>query len=518
MAKSKTKQLVKPEESAKSIYERMKNDRQPYIQRAEECAVYTIPSLFPKEGEGGSTVYKTPYQSIGARGLNNLTAKLMLALFPPNSPFFRLSMSEEILREYAGKPEIQTEVEQALGKIERKVLKYLETNQIRITCSEAVKQLVVAGNALLFLPPKEGGIKLYKLNSYVIKRDAIGNIITIVAIDKIAYSALPEEVRTMVTEGKSVKPDEQFEIYTHIYRDGDAYYSYQEVKDKLIAGSEQTYPLNVTPWIPLRMVKVDGEDYGRGFIEEYLGDLRSLEILTKAIVEISAIASRIIFLVNPNGITKVKRLNDAESGEYVAGREEDVKVLQLDKYSDLQVAKETANGIEGRLSYAFMLNSSVQRNAERVTAEEIRFVASELEDTLGGVYSILSQELQLPLVRRVLSQMMSTGIVPELPDKAIEPQITTGLEALGRGHDLNKLTVFLEYISKMPDAMGRLKMGSFLSLVGTSLGLDLAGIIKTDEEIAMEQQQAQQMAMMEKAVPNLSKGFVDANQGQEMGG
>ncbi|WP_416142518.1 portal protein [Escherichia coli] len=49
-----------------------------------------------------------------------------------------------------------------------------------------------------------------------------------------------------------------------------------------------------------------------------------------------------------------------------------------------------------------MPNSAVQRTGERVTAEEIRYVASELEDTLGGVYSILSQELQLPLVRVLL--------------------------------------------------------------------------------------------------------------------
>lgn len=50
-----------------------------------------------------------------------------------------------------------------------------------------------------------------------------------------------------------------------------------------------------------------------------------------------------------------------------------------------------------------LLNSAVQRNGERVTAEEIRYVAGELEDTLGGVYSLLSQELQLSLIRRVFT-------------------------------------------------------------------------------------------------------------------
>ncbi|WP_416142558.1 portal protein, partial [Escherichia coli] len=85
--------------------------------------------------------------------------------------------------------------------------------------------------------------------------------------------------------------------------------------------------------------------------------------------------------------------------------------------------------MEARLSYAFMLNSAVQRTGVRVTAEEIRYVASELEDTLGGVYSILSQELQLPLVRVLLKQLQATQQIPELPKEAVEPTISTGLEA-----------------------------------------------------------------------------------------
>ncbi|UZT50309.1 head-to-tail connector protein [Enterobacter phage 03_vB_Eclo_IJM] len=37
--------------------------------------------LFPKESDNSSTEYTTPWQAVGARCLNNLAAKLMLALF-----------------------------------------------------------------------------------------------------------------------------------------------------------------------------------------------------------------------------------------------------------------------------------------------------------------------------------------------------------------------------------------------------------------------------------------------------
>lgn len=501
---------------AKALYERLKQEREPYITRAVECAKYTIPALFPKDSDNSSTNYATPYQSIGARGVNNISSKLMLALLPPNSPFFRFTLSDDVKTDYAEHEGMQAKVEEALGKLERKILKYIESNQIRVTVSEALKNLVVVGNALLYLPPKEGGMKLYKLNSYVLQRDALGHVIQLVTVDRIAYAALPEDVQAMVSKGATqVNPEKQYEIYTHVYLENEVFYSYQEVEGEVISGTDQSFPKEKTPWIPIRMVKVDGESYGRSFVEEYLGDLRSLEGLSKAIVELAAIAANVIFLVNPNGITRVSRIAKAKPGEFVAGRPDDIHAMQLEKQYDLQVAKGTADGIEGRLSYAFMLNSAVQRQGERVTAEEIRYVAGELEDTLGGIYSILSQELQLPLVRRLLAQLQSHGVIPDMPEGTVEPSITTGLEALGRGHDLNKLSMFLDYAQKIPEAAQRLKMDTVLLMIATSLGLDTTGLVKTEEEVQMEIQQAQQMEMLRNATPNLTKGFVDANMPQQ---
>ncbi|MCF6128034.1 portal protein, partial [Mesorhizobium ciceri] len=53
-------------EGAKSVYDRLKNGRQPYETRAQNCAAVTIPSLFPKESDNSSTEYTTPWQAVGA--------------------------------------------------------------------------------------------------------------------------------------------------------------------------------------------------------------------------------------------------------------------------------------------------------------------------------------------------------------------------------------------------------------------------------------------------------------------
>lgn len=502
------------EETAKSIYERLSSARAPYITRAEDCAVYTIPSLFPKAGSDGSSTFETPYQSIGARGVNNLGSKLMLALFPPNDTFFRLTPGEEAEADLANAPEQREAVEQALSVLETKAINYAETHQYRVTLAEAIKVLVVTGNCLLFLPPKEGGMKLYKLNSYVIQRDALGNVVQIVALDKIAYAALPEDVKSMVSKtGEEKNLDSITDVYTHVYLENDTYYSYQEVEGQIVSGTEQQYPVNKTPWIPLRMVKVDGESYGRSFVEEYLGDLKSLEALSKAIVEMSAICGNVLFLVNPNGITRPYKLTKAKSGAFVPGRPEDVQVLQLNKGGDLQVAASTVQTIAERLSYAFMLNSAVQRNGERVTAEEIRYVASELEDTLGGVYSILSQELQLPLVRRLLVQLEGTGQIPDL-DGLVEPTITTGLAAIGRGHDFNKMVTFSQIVSQNPEMAQVINWPVMAERIATGLSINAENLIKTPEQIQQEQQQQQMAAMAERAAPQMAAGMMNQMNGE----
>ena len=498
-------------ETAKGRYSKLEGDRKPYTDRAEKCAKYTIPMAFPKSTDSASTNYETPYQSIGARGVNNMTSKLMLALFPPNAPFFRLALGDDVQNALQDDTAKKQEWEEALSKIERKITSYMESHQVRTTANEALLQLVIAGNVLVFLPPAEGGMRLYRLNSYVLQRDGIGNVLEIIAKESIAYGALPQEAQSAIGETGTVEADKAYDVYTHTYLEGDVYKSYQEVEGNTIAGSEQEYPKDKSPWIPLRLKKMDGESYGRSFVDEYLGDLKVLEALSKSVAQVAAVASNIIYLVNPNAVTRVSELSKAKSGDFIRGKLEDIQVLQVNKTTDLQITENAIQQIEGRLSYAFLLNSAVQRNAERVTAEEIRYVANELEDTVGSIYSILSQEFQLPLVKRFMIQMTREGSIPDMPQGAqgVEPLIVTGIEALGRGHDLTKLDTFIRYAQVFPEAFQTaVKQGEILRQIATALGIDSSAVVKTDTEVEEEQKQALQMQMAQQAVPQMAKGAV----------
>ena len=53
-----------------------------------------------RKGSNSATNYPTPYQSVGSRGVMNLASKLMLALFPPQAPFFRLDVDDLVYKQY----------------------------------------------------------------------------------------------------------------------------------------------------------------------------------------------------------------------------------------------------------------------------------------------------------------------------------------------------------------------------------------------------------------------------------
>ncbi len=481
-------------QGAKVTYDKLVSDRAPYEKRAEDCARYTIPALFPKESDDASTDYTTPWQSVGARGVNNLASKLMLALFPL-APWMRLTISEFEAKQLLEDPAEMARIDEGLGMVERILMAFMESNSYRPTFFEILKQLVVAGNALLHIaPPEEAKFnppKLYKLASYVVQRDPFGNVLQMVTRDKVAYGALPEDVRGTIDGEK--EPDEEMDVYTHIYLDDETgdMLSYQEIEGEEVDGSDGQYPVTSCPWVPVRFVKMDGEHYGRSHCEEYLGDLRSLENLQESMVKFAMISSKVIGLVNPNGITQVRRLVKAQTGDFVPGRKQDIEFLQLEKQADFSVARGVADAIEQRLSYCFMLNSAVQRSGERVTAEEIRYVAGELEDTLGGVYSILSQELQLPIVRVLLTQLQATSMIPDLPKEAVEPTVSTGLEALGRGQDLDKLTQFINAIIPLAQMQDPdINIGNLKIRIANAIGLDTAGLLKTEADKAKEQAEA----------------------------
>lgn len=497
--------------NAEEIYNKLARNREAYLERARDASLLTLPQLMPQEGHRDQA-FKTPYQSLGARGVNNLASKLLLALLPPSQPFFRLKADPIALqREAQGDPTLKTDLDAALAKIEQAIMTEVDASSIRISIFAAIKQLIVSGNALLYLP-ESGGIRTFRLDRYVLKRDPMGNVLRIITKENISPKALPEGIKLSEEDAQK----DEVVLYTWAEKEDKGWTVTQSIGD--VELTRVQFDDTEMPFIPLRITALDGEDYGSSIVEESLGDLISLEQLSKVVVEGARMAARSIFLVSPNSSVDIRELSTAPNGSFVTGLPEEVRSLQVEKFADMRIASDTINRLTESLSFAFLLNSAIQRSAERVTATEIRLVAQELEDTLGGVYSVLSQELQLPLVRKLLRQLEDKGQITKLPPELVKPVVITGLDALGRGRELNATIQALQTAASVLGAeqVARvLDASNFFQRVFTGVGVDPTGLVKSQEQLAQEAQALQQQQMIQSLGPNVIREGAQLLQNQQ---
>jgi len=503
---------TKLEPVAKARYTQLSTSRQTALERARSNSALTIPGLIPEDGQDSNSTFSQPYQSLGARCVNNLAAWLLVTLFPPDQHFARLSIHEDTARELG---ENLSGAEEALNRISAKAHLLVETSASRPVFMEALRHLVVAGNALVYFPLDGGPPRMFRMDQYVVLRDERGGLIEGVIKERVYPSALAEDVRAACkVEVEPGKENEKLvDLYTHIKRNGDDTVHYQEINGIIVPGSEGKAPRESAGWMALRWQAIPGSDWGRAHVSEYVGDLMSLEDLSKAIIQFAAVASRIVNIVDPNAMIDIEELNAAETGDYVTGYVDKIKALQLDKSMDFSVANTVADRLEMRLSHAFMLQSGTVRNAERVTAEEIRAMAQELENVLGGVYTVLSAEFQLPLIRRILYILIRNGEAPELP-KTVQPTVVTGFEAMGRNAAANKLKMWMAEMSAAfgPAVIAQITDPSevgkrFASAFGIE---DVGSLIKGADQVAQEKQAEMANQAAQAAAPQIAKGVADS--------
>jgi hypothetical protein len=343
----------------------------------------------------------------------------------------------------------------------------------------------------------------------VVVRDGEGNPTEIVTVESIDRQFLPAEFQTDqarnvndVADNTSAPSadvtvgENEAAVYTWAKLKDGQWRWRQEVDGKILPDSYGKAPKNTTPWLPLRFNVVDGEDYGRGRIEEFLGDLRSLEGLMQAMVEGSAAAAKVVFLVSPAATVKPSTLAKAGNGAIIQGRAEDVTAVQVSKQADFSSAYQMIQSLTQRLSEAFLIMTV--RQSERTTAEEIRATQQELNEQLGGIYGNLTTELVRPYLQRKLFTLQRSKELPQLPKGIVFPTIIAGLEGIGRGQDRESLMMFLQTISQAlgPEAMAQyIDPEEAVKRLAAAQGIDTLKLVKTADQRQQEQQKAQQMNM-----------------------
>lgn len=466
--------------------------RTQFLNRARHNAILTIPSLMPLDGYDGKSHLIEPYQGIGAAGVVHLSSRLTMSLLPAGRPHMRFDLPPELL---AQSPDgVPKDIEVGLAQSEKIVQMEVEDKGWRPSTLMAMQQQLVAGNHLEH-QLESNEIRIFRMDQYVVRRDWAGTPLEIILEEKLTADTLPDG---MSVEGKSQY--DEVTLYTWIRRERDIFEVHQETGDGQRVSDVLKFTMATLPYNAVRWSKTPGEDYGRSFVEEHISDLRSLDGLTKAELEMAAMASRNFITVQPGavGASIKRRLTQAVNGDVIMVDPSSIELKSFDNVGGFQLVNAKTMQLTEQLSRAFLLMSVGQRNAERVTATEIERDIQELEAALGGNFSTLNTDMMERRTRLLVNNMINSGRFPQELGQIANPTVLTGLEALSRERDVGRVLQLAQISQAFGEtAIDVLRLDKILSRA--TVGLGFADVIRSDEEIQQIQQQRQQAQMMQAA-------------------
>ena len=115
----------------------------------------------------------------------------------------------------------------------------------------------------------------------------------------------------------------------------------------------------------------------------------------------------------------------------------------------------------------------------------------ELEQQLGGLFSLLTTEFLIPYLDRKMHSLTMAKKIPSLPKGLVNITIVAGINALGRGQDRESL---IQFITTLAQTMGPETISQFLNpdeaikRLAAAQGIDVLNLVKSVDERNAQQQ------------------------------
>lgn len=488
---------------ARQIWSKLNGERQSLLKAWENYARLTLPKLLLPDGWDKQAEQPHDYQSLGAQAVNHVTNKMMIAMFAPSRPFFRAQPGDNTVAKANAAGIQEQDIQDSLSDTERRAVSELDATGQRPKLYQLMRHLIVIGNVLLH---RDGDrLRVMGVRYFCVKRNVNGEVHTLIVREKVCFDELDPAVQALLPEAKKKKDDAKVELFKVILRQNDGSYAMTQWVDDVNLGDfdnsyNKSWPTaeecdyTVHTWD-----LADEHDYGTSLVEDYVGDFEAMSAMSEAVVDGGILGAEFRWMINPSGMTSVQDVQESENGDCLPGVPADVAATQVNNGSQIQQLLAVLERWERRIGRGFLMGSAVQRDAERVTAEEIRVMAMELESAFGGVYSALAPTLQRPVAFWLLKRI---GV--DLKGTDFKLTIITGLDALSRNSDVENLKLALQdaaMTANLPPAVqAELSMQKLLAFIGNGRGIDLRKFFKTEAEKAADREQAaQQQAMMSAA-------------------
>lgn len=489
-------------ETASELWGNLTASRGTMLDRKQQLAELTIPSALPDSNYNVQTDSLTNgASSLGAQGATNIINKLMMAMFAPGISFLKLAMPAAETAKLMAQLGLQDDsiLTDILANGEREAMETLEQSGSRPHLYEGLAHLVVVGDVLMDLSDTSV-ISFLSLRDYAVKRNRKGKVLKLVMTEVTRVEDLEPEAQAEYRRGTPLcSHDDKVTVYTVVKWASGMYRSTVWVEDVKLSArhsgrwTEENMPYRCLTWrLPI------GQDYGISLAEDYANDLVVHDQVSESLADGAVLASQFRWGCNPSGMTDPTVVEQGRNGSVVPANKNDLSLIFANIGTQLQSAVSIEDLYSRRLGRGFLMNTNVIRNAERVTVEEVRLVANELEQSLGGVYSRQAIDMQGPIARWALRRAKIN-----VKGTAIQPTIITGLDALSRNADLERLMGFLSdvtnYSSLPEDIRMRFNEAAILAAMAAGRGVERSKYLVSEDVYSQRKQEAANAQLQQQA-------------------
>jgi hypothetical protein len=487
---------------------------------AESVAREVDPRAFPPETTSDGDTFLQPAQWEGSLGHQAFVGRYVANAFPATGePWLKFDIDDA--REQNADPEVVQKARARTDAHSRTInnrlytanTKGLDSGGFQRRMHAVATQLSIVGGCIVRGLP---GLRVEVIDRrrYVVHRDQAGDVEQIITTHRIDPLRLPADrmAKIQLPEKWMEKKieDRRVVVYTSQTQvmEGDdkgKFKLVEECNGNIIF--EQTTPV-ATMWNPCWSLTQDqmGEVGAMGYC---LTLLQELAFVQDVIRKLTALNTDVAVGIDNNMPLSPRQLFGGEWGRTIRGvnvtpdgRIGNIGVLELDKSAALREAYQYYQTLRQTAFQVFGIGSSVAPQKERVTAEQINMIRSDISERSYSLLIASYDSLMQPMALWAYWQAIKDGII-ELPEegspegellsKTIIPRVLTGTATIASQRRLEKIYTMYQATSVIPDFGKTLNNSIIGQQIVTDIGLDIPGAVRTEAEMRAKEQEAIQM-------------------------
>ena len=515
--------MVASLDQLKSRWSRLQSERSDWRTHWREVSDYLLPRstrFYSSDRNKGKRRHNAILDSTASQALRVLSAGMMAGLSSPARPWFRLTLADSALNDFAP-------VKEWLADTQKRMMVVFARSNTYRTLHSIYEELGAFGtSAVIMMDDAQRTIHHYQspIGEFALAADYRGHVNTLYrefektvgeTVGEFGYENCSPTVRNMHDRGDldkwikiihALEPridrdprmrDQKNKAYRSVYFEA----GYDGGDNKLLReGGFDEFPVMAPRWYHM-----SGDIYGSSPGMEALGDIKQLQheqlrkangidYMTKPPLQVPSSMRQREIDWKPGGVTYVDQVGQQNTVSTLFNVGLDLNHLLV----DIQDVRQRIQSVFHADMFLMLANS----DTTRMTATEVAARNEEKMLMIGPVLERLQNELLKPLIDTTFIKMIEQGNIMPPPDELqgvdLDVEFVSVLAQAQRSIGVNSVDRYMNSIgmiaSMRPEVLDKIDVDNWADSYGDMLGVDPDLIVPSEEVALIRQQRAEQAA------------------------